>query len=362
LIALIPQAWSQGKALYEGAGGCAACHMPDGQGQPGVIPPLADSPWVFENPERLIAISLKGMEGPIRVKGKTYFGVMPPQLLFNDQQMADILNYVGSSWSNRSEAITADQVARVRKKWEKKVIWSVKDVVKTYPFADAWKKDNGDGGAGIKDMLTVTDKPLVVRTFMPGASPAAIAVGLPGAQHYCWDAGECRLRYVWSKGSFLINNRVHWSSNGKPVASFIGEPYYRARNSLISEDELRDRNQTNVRNPAYDTSEAVDFPIRFGSGEQPLPQFRGYRLIEEHPEFWCRVGEVDIRELIRVTADGKGIVRRFVISGHRQPVTVTLASPPTAKITTSAGVFSEGTLQLTAQEAEAFTITIKEAE
>ena len=46
-----------------------------------------------------------------------------------------------------------------------------------------------------------TDLPLskakLVRTFMPGSSPAAIAVALPGGHAYCWDAGNCRLRYAW---------------------------------------------------------------------------------------------------------------------------------------------------------------------
>ena len=40
-------------------------------------------------------------------------------------------------------------------------------------------------------------RPLMYRIFMPDASPAAIAVGLKHGQNYCWDAGQCRLRYAW---------------------------------------------------------------------------------------------------------------------------------------------------------------------
>ena len=36
----------------------------------------------------------------------------------------------------------------------------------------------------------------------PEAGPAAIAVAVNEELHYCWDAGECRLRYIW-KGDFI---------------------------------------------------------------------------------------------------------------------------------------------------------------
>ena len=43
-------------------------------------------------------------------------------------------------------------------------------------------------------------RPLMYRIFMPEASPAAIAVALKHGQNYCWDAGQCRLRYAWYGG------------------------------------------------------------------------------------------------------------------------------------------------------------------
>src|SRR5687767_5561030 len=48
----------------------------------------------------------------------------------------------------------------------------------------------------------MTRRPQVLRIFMPDASPAAIAVALPGDLSFCFDASECRLRYVW-KGGFI---------------------------------------------------------------------------------------------------------------------------------------------------------------
>ena len=45
-------------------------------------------------------------------------------------------------------------------------------------------------------------RPLIQRIFMPEAGPAAIAVAVNDELHFCWDAGECRLRYIW-KGDFI---------------------------------------------------------------------------------------------------------------------------------------------------------------
>ena len=47
----------KGKALYNGAGSCVACHMVDGKGQKGTIPPLAGSDWLKAGSARSIAIS-----------------------------------------------------------------------------------------------------------------------------------------------------------------------------------------------------------------------------------------------------------------------------------------------------------------
>ena len=44
--------------------------------------------------------------------------------------------------------------------------------------------------------------PYWYRIFMRESGPASIAVALPNDQNYCWDAGACRLRYVW-RGGFV---------------------------------------------------------------------------------------------------------------------------------------------------------------
>ena len=81
-------------------------------------------------------------------------------------------------------------------------------------------------------------EPVVYRTYMPGASPAAFAVALPGGHNYCWDAGECRLRYIW-KGDFVDGWAV-WRSNGNGLAKIQGDVLLREERNPVPFDILAD--------------------------------------------------------------------------------------------------------------------------
>ena len=351
---------AKGKALYEGAGSCFACHQPNGKGIPGSVPSLEKSAWVTDSAERLIAMVLRGVEGPMLVNKRGYNSAMPPQLLFDDEQLALILTYVGNSFGNKSEAITAAQVKKLRDELPPDV-FSVDSLLKRYPFKDKKVRSaNGTFTPTFDDTIDANITiPVVYRTFMPGASPAAIAVALPGGQYYCWDAGESRLRYVWTKGGFIRNNKRHWSSNGKPVAEYYGQPYYTARSSFLDGVELSELIRTNHGKPIYDTAEADDFPIAIGDGKQPRPRYRGYRLIDGYPEFWVSLGDADIYE--RIVADGAGIIRNFRFENHKAPVTLDLNPSDACELRSSAGKIAEdGVLTLTANEATHFSVTIIE--
>ncbi|WP_345247659.1 plastocyanin/azurin family copper-binding protein [Nibrella saemangeumensis] len=140
--------------------------------------------------------------------------------------------------------------------------------------------------------------PAMYRTFMPDCGPAAIAVGLPAVnggpqQSYCWDAGSCRLRYAWSGG--FVDNNEHWSGKGQLLTKVVGEIFYR---------------------------EKTGFPWRIGSSDTvPEPRFLGYRLVSRYPEFRYRVGDIDVRELIRPVVNGRGFVRQFTLSPSQQALT-----------------------------------------
>jgi len=94
---------------------CTACHQADGNGLAGAFPPLAGSDYLMADKERAIKQVINGSEGEIVVNGETYNGVMPPQgEALNDQQIADVLNYVYHSWGNEGEVVTPEEVAAAR--------------------------------------------------------------------------------------------------------------------------------------------------------------------------------------------------------------------------------------------------------
>ena len=101
-----------GKNLYET--NCGACHQNDGQGLAKVFPPLANSDYLMERKDKGIGVILKGLSGEIVVNGEKYNGVMP-QLLLNNDEVANILTYVRNSWGNKdNQMVTAEDVEKVR--------------------------------------------------------------------------------------------------------------------------------------------------------------------------------------------------------------------------------------------------------
>jgi mono/diheme cytochrome c family protein len=91
---------------------CITCHMADGAGVAGVFPPLAQSDYLNDREASIRAIKY-GLQGEITVNGETYNNIMTP-LGLNDQEVADVLNYVLNNWGNEpGEMVTEEQVAEV---------------------------------------------------------------------------------------------------------------------------------------------------------------------------------------------------------------------------------------------------------
>jgi nitrite reductase (NO-forming) len=101
-----------GKVLFNGT--CSVCHQNNGQGLPGVFPPLAKSDFLMADPRRAIEIVLNGRSGPITVNGQTYNSVMPPMSQLNDDEIANILTYVLNGWNNKDGVVAPEEVAEVR--------------------------------------------------------------------------------------------------------------------------------------------------------------------------------------------------------------------------------------------------------
>lgn len=103
----------RGETLY--AQRCVICHGTEGRGVPALFPPLAGSDWLTGQRERSIRALCEGLSGRIRVNGADYEGAMPAQAL-NDQEAADVLNFVGNAWGNKLAAFTPEEIKKVRAK------------------------------------------------------------------------------------------------------------------------------------------------------------------------------------------------------------------------------------------------------
>lgn len=165
-------------------------------------------------------------------------------------------------------------------------------------------------------------RPQVQRIFMPDATPAAIAVALPGDLSFCFDATLCRLRYVW-KGGF-INGFPYWQGSGHGLARIEGNVVYR-------EDS---------------------FPLTWtGSGEAKT-KFLGYQVGEDGiPTFRYRIGDETWSETIRPLPDGSGVTREFTTATGRA---LTVADSKAAKVESSTG----GS-QISATASKSFTLTFR---
>ncbi|MDX2225948.1 MAG: cytochrome c [Verrucomicrobiae bacterium] len=104
-----------GKRLFVAQ--CASCHQSTGQGVSGQYPTLHGTEQVIGAPNRLVALVLHGMNGPINVKGALYNGNMPAHKdKLTDDQLALILTYVRTNpeWGNACAPVTRELVAKVR--------------------------------------------------------------------------------------------------------------------------------------------------------------------------------------------------------------------------------------------------------
>jgi glucose/arabinose dehydrogenase/cytochrome c5 len=98
---------------------CSACHQRNGMGDKQRFPPLGDSDWVTGDKQRLIELVLKGMEGPIEVKGQSYNNTMPQHGFLNDEEIAEVLTHIRSNFGNKSSAVLKEEVTKVRSSIER---------------------------------------------------------------------------------------------------------------------------------------------------------------------------------------------------------------------------------------------------
>jgi mono/diheme cytochrome c family protein len=103
-----------GAAVY--IDNCAACHRTDGHGYTRVFPALAGNP-VLQSADAtsLIHIVLKGGTLPATHTAPSTFTMPAFAWRLSDQEVADVVNFIRTSWGNQGSEVKAADVAGLRK-------------------------------------------------------------------------------------------------------------------------------------------------------------------------------------------------------------------------------------------------------
>ena len=103
-----------GKKIYDTR--CLTCHQADGGGVPNMNAPLdGSSNVVGKDIARLVRIIRNGYNERIALDGYYYTNAMTANPDLKDQDIADVLTYIRKNWSNKANAISLDQVRKVKK-------------------------------------------------------------------------------------------------------------------------------------------------------------------------------------------------------------------------------------------------------
>lgn len=107
-----------GKQIY--ADRCSACHTPNGQGQEGLFPRLADSALINQDhATSLIRVVLAGSR-PVATKTAPTAPSMPSfDGVMSDQDVANVLTYIRNSWGNSAAAVSSSDVKDLRAELKK---------------------------------------------------------------------------------------------------------------------------------------------------------------------------------------------------------------------------------------------------
>ena len=133
---LASELYVSGEEIY--SRDCATCHQPDGRGLPMAgFPPLDGTRWVTQHDQRLIRITLKGLQGPMEVKGEHYAGqVSMPGFddVLNDDEIAAVLTYIRNAFGNEAPPIYPEKVDQVREATRDHTgFYSPEELLEMYP-------------------------------------------------------------------------------------------------------------------------------------------------------------------------------------------------------------------------------------
>ncbi|MBX6392493.1 MAG: cytochrome c, partial [Burkholderiales bacterium] len=91
---------------------CADCHGEQGEGVPGMYPPLAGNRAILlEPPVNTIRAVLNGGFPPATAGNPQPFGMPPYATLLSDEDVAAVVSYIRNAWGNRASPVNAWEVA-----------------------------------------------------------------------------------------------------------------------------------------------------------------------------------------------------------------------------------------------------------
>jgi mono/diheme cytochrome c family protein len=94
---------------------CAVCHMPAGTGVAGMQPALVGSEVVAGDANTLINVLLKGPQAALPRDREKFSNVMPAfGAVYDDEEIASVINFMRSNFAPKAALVTADQVKAQR--------------------------------------------------------------------------------------------------------------------------------------------------------------------------------------------------------------------------------------------------------
>ena len=112
---LVAASIARGKTVYLQR--CMVCHQADGGGVPKLNAPLDASTAVNgSDVAKLIKYIVKGFADRVEIDGELYSNAMPAAADLTDEQIADVLTFIRSHWSNKAGPVTTLQVKQTRSK------------------------------------------------------------------------------------------------------------------------------------------------------------------------------------------------------------------------------------------------------
>jgi mono/diheme cytochrome c family protein len=104
---------NRGAELY--VDNCAACHRTDGDGSANALPKIAGNSTVLsDDPNSLISVVLAGSSLPGTTGAPSALGMPGFGWRLTNDEVAQLLTFIRSSWGNQASSVSSGDVAKVR--------------------------------------------------------------------------------------------------------------------------------------------------------------------------------------------------------------------------------------------------------